>query len=104
MLLNKGWAAEALIDLTGCPTITYDFSINPGLKLLEDGIMWQKLKAYHEEGALLVSSVAYDEEMEDTGTAYNIIAIKEVFGQHLLHIRNMWNTFNWNGHWSNKST
>lgn len=80
MLLNKGCTAEALIDLTGCPTITYDFSLNTGRKMLEDGVMWAKLKQHHEEGAILVSSVAYDEEMEDNGISYNIIGIKEESG------------------------
>jgi calpain-15 len=90
-LLTKGWIAEALIDLTGCPTITYDFNREPAKSLIQQGIFWRKMKAYHEDGSILVASPAVDEDVPDHGFGFSILAMKEAFGYQLVQIRNLWN-------------
>jgi calpain-15 len=46
LLLRGGLASEALYDLTGCPTIYYNFHDEYVREMLKNGHLWQKMKEY----------------------------------------------------------
>ena len=114
MLLRGGWANEGMIDLTGCPTLKYEFASDVGAKLLQEDIVWPKLKAYDDEGALISASTSGEDIYTEhggpnatsglvPGHAYTVIAVKEAFGNRLVQIRNPWGQFEWGGDWSDNS-
>lgn len=96
MLLRGGFANEGMIDLTGCPTLKYEFMDEEAQqKIICEDIVWPKLKAYDEEGALISASTSgediYTEHGGPTAThglvpghAYTVIAVKEAYGNRLV--------------------
>ena len=115
-LLKGGSVAEGLIDLTGCPTISYHFSDENIQKDIEKGIMWLNIKDHFDDGYLLCASTPGDERWSDVnymdslpagllpGHSYSIISCKEISGNKLLNIRNPWGKLEWNGDWSSGSS
>ena len=60
-LLRGGSVAEGLIDLTGCPTLTYYFNDENFQADIEKGIMWLNIKDHFDDGFLLCASTIGDE-------------------------------------------
>lgn len=111
-LLKGGNVSEALIDLTGCPTLSYYFQDENTQKDIEKGIMWLNIKDHFDDGFLLCASTLGDERWSDVnymdtlpagllpGHGYSVISCKEVGGNTLLNIRNPWGKIDWHGEWS----
>ena len=113
-LLRGGWAAEGMMDLTGCPTLSLEFNTVQGKQLIERDELWPRLKAFDEQGALISASTAGEDRWTETGGpreqgglvpghAYTVIQAKEGGSQRLLNIRNPWGRFEWGGDWSDNS-
>lgn len=115
-LLRGGFASEGLIDLTGCPTSSFNFQDEEVLKLIDSGQFWLMVKDFDEEGYLLSASTQGEERWNEInflgaldagllpGHAYTIMAVKEFQGNLLLNLRNPWGKLDWNGSWSDGST
>jgi calpain-15 len=115
-LLKGGTVAEALLDLTGCPTITYCFSDEVTQQEIEKGIMWLNIKDHFDDGYLLCASTAGEERWNEVnyseslpagllpGHGYTVIACKEFSGHKLLNLRNPWGKLLWTGDWSASSS
>lgn len=99
MLLRGGWALEGMIDLTGCPTKTYDMETSEVEAMIEEDEFFRTLKDLDEEGALLSASTTGEDRWTESGGpdqsgglvpghAYTIIQVKEALGHRLLNIRN----------------
>jgi len=54
--IRAGYCFEAMMDLTGCPTLYYNFEQPETKALLEEGLLWPKLVKYDEEGSLICGS------------------------------------------------
>ena len=115
-LLKGGDVSEALLDLTGCPTISYIFSDEIVQKEIEKGIMWLNIKDHFDDGYLLCASTAGDERWSEVnyldqmpagllpGHSYTVVSCKEFSGHKLLNLRNPWGKLVWTGDWSSTSS
>ena len=115
-LLRGGNIAESLIDLTGCPTISYYFEEENVQKDVDKGIMWLNIKDHYDDGYLMCASTQGDERWSDInymdslpsglqpGHGYTIISIKEVGDHNLINLRNPWGKLEWTGDWSPSSS
>ncbi len=52
-LLRGGYANEALIDLTGCPCVSYNLEDEYVQHFVDNGQFWELLKYFNDEGYLL---------------------------------------------------
>lgn len=113
-LLRGGWAAEGMMDLTGCPTLSIEFTTEEGQSLIKADQIWELLKKYDDSGALISASTAGEDRFTEAGGpqkkgglvpghAYTVIIVKEALNNRLINIRNPWGTFEWDGSWSDKS-
>ena len=114
-LLKGGLASEGLIDLTGCPCLSYNLSDEQVQKKIESGELWLMMKDYEETGYLLTASTPGEERWNESnymgtlscglipGHSYAIITCKQVKGQCLINFRNPWGKIEWKGDWSEKS-
>lgn len=109
--LRGGYTNEALLDLTGCPSCSYDFEDELIKMLLQNGEFWDLMKSFDNEGYLMSASTPGEERFIDPGHiededqlkpghAYSIIMVKESHGNKLINIRNPWGNFRWEGDWS----
>jgi len=114
MLLKGGWAREGMLDLTGCPTLGYDFQSEEVKEMVEEDLLWPLLRQFDQEAALISASTPGEDRWSESrgqdrkggligGHAYSVIQIREAFSQRLLNIRNPWGNFEWDGAWSDKS-
>ncbi len=55
-LLRGGFVNEALLDLTGCPSINYDLDDEYVQHFIENGQFWELIRYFDEEGYLLAFS------------------------------------------------
>jgi calpain-15 len=114
--LRGGYANEALIDLTGCPTITFNFGDDEVRGLIESNRLWDEMKNNDEEGHLMTISTPGEDRWTDQGWveddensglvpghSYTILQIKETKLHKLLCLRNPWGNFEWKGDWGEKS-
>ena len=60
-LTKGGFVSEALQDLTGCPTSSYNLSDESVLHFVANGQFWELLKHYWNEGYLLALSTPGEE-------------------------------------------
>lgn len=115
--LRGGFANEALMDFTGCPTTCIVFEEEEAKVLIENGTLWEEIKLFDEEGYLLSLSTpgedrwaeqGFNEEEEERGLmpghSYTIVQVKEVKGNRLFNIRNPWTKFEWEGDWGPNSS
>lgn len=108
-LLRGGFVHEALIDLTGCPCVSYDIEDEYVQHFVENGQFWELIKYFDEEGYLLSFSThgegrwidntipkdEDDKRQKDgknavdlpKGHAFSIVLVKEVLGHQLLNLR-----------------
>lgn len=120
--ISGGEIAEALLDLTGCPTESIDFD-EPGFDPEE---LWQRLMDFKAADFPMGCATAGNPELREVGLcgnhAYSVLDVREIFdprfmgrelgyggarqeGQvRLLRIRNPHGVGEWNGEWSDKST
>lgn len=116
-MLRGGYANEGMIDLTGCPSINYNFQDEYVTTLIDNGEFWEILKQYDDEGFLMSASTTGEDRWTEfggpdhnadgvglvPGHAYTILLCKEAKEHKLINIRNPWGNFEWNGKWSDKS-
>ncbi|OMJ79270.1 hypothetical protein SteCoe_20738 [Stentor coeruleus] len=111
MLLRNGWAHEALLDLTGCPSENLLFDSKKVRDMIDSNSFWGYLRELDENGALLSACVT-EEHFENSGPrhgglmpgySYTILQLRETRNEYLINIRNPWGYFEWEGDWSNKS-
>jgi len=120
--ISGGEIAEALLDLTGCPTESIDFD-EPGFNPQE---LWQRLMDFKAQGFPMGCATAGNPELREVGLcgnhAYSVLDVREIFDTRfmgrelgyggaqedgmvrLLRIRNPHGVGEWNGEWSDKST
>lgn len=130
--LNGGFVSEALFDLTGCPTESYDLNY-----FTDRDLLWAKLKSWKDSGFLVgcatSSSIPSDDDEDGQGLvtlhAYAVTDAVELFDVpvgkqtkitdflsnkgpvelqrierlRLVQIRNPWGRKEWTGDWSGKS-
>ncbi|OMJ87011.1 hypothetical protein SteCoe_11338 [Stentor coeruleus] len=111
-MLKGGNVSEGLIDLTGCPTLSYNFKDENIKKDIEKGIMWLNIKDHFDDGYLICASTTGDERWGDVnymesltaglipGHGYALINYKEFAGNKLINLRNPWGKLDWTGDWS----
>ena len=113
-LLKGGWAHEGMMDLTGCPTLNYEFDNEDVKSMIKEEYLWPLLRHYDDEGCMLSASTPGEDRWTDNrgstpkgglvaGHAYSVIQVKEAYGYRLLNIRNPWGSFEWDGDWSDNS-
>ena len=56
-----------MIDLTGCPTSTYDFSIETTKKMIFNGQLWDKMLDFDNSGYLLSASTPGEDKWSEEG-------------------------------------
>ena len=99
---------EALLDLTGCPCVSYDLEDEYVSHFVDNGQFWELIKYFDDENYLMSFSTfgegrwvdnshPRDEEEEKTnsrdfadlprGHAFSVILVKEVQGNLLLNLR-----------------
>ncbi len=103
--LEAGDCRHSLVDLTGCPTVTYRFYDKSTQKMIRDGSLWDLLiDSYKQEFLLAAGTKEFPTENSLTGLikehAYSIIRLLEVKGEKLVNLRNPWGVFEWTGDWS----
>ena len=114
MLLKGGWAREGMLDLTGCPTLSYDFQSEEVKELIDEDLLWPLLRQFDQEAALLSASTPGEDRWSENrsgnskggligGHAYSVIQVREAYGHRLLNIRNPWGNFEWDGDWDDTS-
>jgi calpain-15 len=114
-LLRGGYANEGMIDLTGCPSVSYDFKDDYVEALISNGEFWRLMKHFDEEGYLISASTPGEDRWTEIGGpdqegglvpghAYSVIIVKEALNHKLMNIRNPWGNFEWDGDWSDKSS
>lgn len=119
--ISGGEIAEALLDLTGCPTESIDFD-EPGFDPQE---LWERLVDFKAKGFPMGCATAGNPELREVGLcgnhAYSVLDVRELYDQRfigrefgyggaqqdglvrLLRIRNPHGMGEWNGEWSDKS-
>ncbi|CAE7760645.1 Capn15 [Symbiodinium pilosum] len=120
--ISGGEIAEALLDLTGCPTESIDFD-EPGFDPQE---LWERLVDFKAKSFPMGCATAGNPELREVGLcgnhAYSILDVRELYDQRfvgkelgyggaqqdglvrLLRIRNPHGMGEWNGEWSDRST
>ena len=66
-LLRGGFANEGMIDLTGCPTISYDFKDEYVDALIKNDEFWSLIKHFDEEGYLISASTPGEDRWTELG-------------------------------------
>lgn len=115
--LRGGYASEALLDLTGCPTFTMVFDEEDVKNKVENNTLWEEIKGFEEEGYLLSVSTPGEDRWADQGWgddeessglspghAYTILQVKDYKQNKLVCLRNPWGNFEWKGDWGTHST
>jgi calpain-15 len=115
--LRGGYASEALLDLTGCPTFTMVFDEEDVKNKVENNTLWEDIKGFEEEGYLLSVSTPGEDRWADQGWgddeessglspghAYTILQVKDYKQNKLVCLRNPWGNFEWKGDWGAHST
>ena len=115
--LRGGFAHEALLDLTGCPTSALVFDDDDVKPRVDNNSLWEELRSFEEEGYLLSVSTpgedrwadqGWGDEEENNGLApghsYALLHVKEFKSHKLVCLRNPWGNFEWKGDWGEKSS
>jgi calpain-15 len=65
--LRGGFANEGMIDLTGCPSSTYDFQTDKVKALIENGWLFNEMLRFDEVGFLLSASTDGEDRWTESG-------------------------------------
>lgn len=110
-----GLPHQAMMDLTGCPTTSFNFKEENVQAMIKSGKLWNLMKVYDKEGYIMGAGTPGEDMWTEgggksdskgglvPGHAYSVIAAKEFKGIKLLNIRNPWGNFEWDGDWSDNS-
>ena len=112
--LRGGLANEGMIDLTGCPSSTYNFALEKVKKLIQSGELFNQMLTFDEAGYLLSASTPGEDRWTESGGpnkkgglvpghAYSVIRVVDALGHKLINIRNPWGQFEWDGDWGDSS-
>ena len=63
--LRGGYAYEALMDLTGCPTSNFDFKEESNQKIIKDGTVFNDILHYDEQNFCISASTAGEDLWAD---------------------------------------
>lgn len=114
-LIKGGFVHEALLDLTGCPCVSYEIEDEYVQHFVENGQFWELIKYFEDEGYLLsfstqgegrwLDNTLAEEEKDDgvnlpKGQAFSIVLVKEVMGNLLINLRSSLQHYEWKGDWS----
>ena len=107
--LTVGAPYEAMIDLTGVPTICLHFDDEEVLAKAEDGSLWRLICMYEVKGFILTVSIGTDAEDESVGLlsghAFSVRSLKLTSqGKKLVSLNNPWKILNRDGEWSPSSS
>ncbi len=81
--IETGNPRHSLIDITGCPTYTYELYKDEIKLLIEDGLFWQDLKKWHEKGFVIAAGTKEIKDKEKLDGlirehAYTIIKVVNI--------------------------
>lgn len=103
--MKGGYVAEALMDLTGCPTSSYNLRDDFVQHFIQNGQFWELIKYFHNEGYMLSMSTPGEErwgKSEAKGEAFAITQVKDI-GAKLVCLRSPLTKFEWTGDFSEGS-
>jgi hypothetical protein len=107
LALKAGFASDAFIDLTGCPSYTFNFENEKVKALLNSGQLMTMIREWHNQGYCIVAATDDEVNQEKTGLVsrhyYSISRVAEAYGHFLINLRNPWGEFEWKGRWSDNS-
>jgi len=100
-----GDVRDALIDMTGCPSVTYHLSDEQIAPKIKNNEFWQEIKDWINKKYIVVSGTKeFKTDSSAMGLvkehAYSILRAVEVDGHKILNLRNPWGLFEWDGDWS----
>lgn len=106
--LTIGAPYEAMIDLTGAPTICLHFDDEEVLAKAEDGSLWRLLCLYEVKGCVMTVSIGTEAEDESigllSGHAFSVRSLKLTSnGRKLVSLNNPWKILSREGEWSSSS-
>lgn len=108
LALKAGFASDAFLDLTGCPSFSFSFDDDKIKALMRSGQFAAMIRDWHAQGFCIVAATDDHADQEETGLVsrhyYSISRIVEAYGQFLINLRNPWGEFEWTGRWSDNST
>ena len=111
--LSEGHPINALSDLTGFPSITIDLTLEKDTLINPQYDYFKLLQSYQNENLLLnvltPGKIRTYDVLEKPSTflpgyLYPILEVREVYGHKLVHIRNPYGGFEWDGAWGRKSS
>lgn len=122
--LIGGDCKHGLIDLTGCPTFSYDLTQDKIKEKIASGEMWNRTSEW-DKSQYLITAATKELSAQKTSQvglvkehAYSVLRVvevdNEIFGltsnnpedkvTRLLNMRNPWGVFEWTGDWSDSSS
>jgi calpain-15 len=121
-LLRGGSTFDALLDLSGCPTESYDFKDPYVAEQIKKETLWKMIKFLDDQGYLLSVSSHGEQRWEDNetppiqvpnsqgvnkipnGYAFAIVVVRELpDGSKLINFRDPLKKVEWDGEWGPKS-
>ena len=110
---SGGEIAEALLDLTGAPTLSVDFNSSS----FDSELLWRSMVEWKRLGLPMGCATSSDDtsELREVGLcgshAYSVLSVREVTlheagrlkHERLVHVRNPHGVGEWNGDWSDRS-
>jgi hypothetical protein len=94
--LVGGLPHQAMMDLTGCPTTSFNFKDDKVKTMITNGKLWSMMKVFDKEGYVMGAGTPGEDMFTETGGkadetgglvpghAYSVIAAKEFKGIKLL--------------------
>jgi calpain-15 len=65
--LRGGWVNEGMIDLTGCPTLTYKFDDDKVKLMISNDTLYGKLRVFDDDQCLITASTPGTDEWTEEG-------------------------------------
>ena len=109
MSLEVGNIRHALIDLTGCPTLTYTTTYNNNNRPVAADTLWENLKYWNQQKYLIALST---KEVSSQNAIAGLVkehayclprVVEREPNIKLVKVLNPWGTFEWTGEWSKTS-
>ena len=109
--LTGGNENEALMDLTGAPTMSLNFKDKKVKDLINSGKLWDLIMNFEDEGYILSAATPYeplwivsnDNNGMTPGQGFTVVGVKEAKGNKLINLRNTLANFEWDGDWCQSS-